>query len=155
MESKKNYHAHIHLGKTTDTLDTEGKIIQTVSIPELSNPKINDVLNSFTGTIMQTPPYFCALKKNGVPLYKFARNDIFIRMRPRPVYIYDIKIISYKKPILKIDIVCGKGTYIRSLGSDIAKALGTVGYLVALSRERVGIYNKRNSFDLEEIVGDY
>ena len=154
MGYDKSYRAHIQMGDMTDTLDTEGQIIQSIPVPSLTEENIKSALKRFIGRIMQVPPYFCALKKNGVPLYKFARSDIFIRMKPRPVDVYSLKLVSYKNSVIVIDILCGKGTYVRSLGLDIAKSLGTTGYLTALSRQSIGDFNKENSISLEHLIED-
>jgi len=153
MQSKKQYTATLKLGALTDTLDTEGEIINRKDVPNLTDDIIHKSLSMFVGTIDQRPPFFSAVKMKGIPLYKYARDDIFIRVKKRPVQVYSIELISYNQSTLVLDITCGKGTYIRSLGSDIASSLGTVGYLSALSRDRIGTFYKQNSIKYEEISG--
>ena len=97
---------------------------------------------------MQRPPAFSALRKNNVRLYKLARKDVYINLKPREVEIYSIELISFKTNLIEIEVMCGKGTYIRSLARDIAIKLGTYGYLKSLKRLSVGPYNKDNCLNI-------
>jgi len=151
MNLKKTYVGTIQLGKTTDTLDPEGKILKTCPIPEITGDKIETVLSEFTGEICQIPPMFSALKKKGVPFYKLARKGRFITPLPRKVQIYKSQLIAFSRDILTIKVECGRGTYIRSLANDISKALGTVGYLTKLVRTQVGEYDESQSVKLKNI----
>ena len=96
------------------------------------------------------PPYFSALKFKGIPLYKYARKDIFIRKKARSIFIDEIKLLNINKNKISIYVKCAKGTYIRSLARDIADKLGTFGYLDTLSRVSLGPYNKDNSIKVDE-----
>ncbi len=147
----KTYIATLVIGKTTSTLDIEGKISKTKNIPNLSENKIKKVLESFIGESYQTPPMYSAKKINGVRLYKLARKNISINRKPVIIKIFSINFLSYKKPELRFVVSCSKGTYIRVLGSDIAKKLGTIGYLNKLIRTNVGKYKIKNSLKIEEI----
>ena len=151
MDLKKEYIAEIMFGYETDTLDKTGSVINKKKKIDLDRSKITDILNQFLGESEQTPPYFSALKFKGIPLYKYARKDIFIRKKPRSIFIDDIKLIKINKSIIQIYVKCGKGTYIRSLARDIAYKLGTYGCLSALSRISLGPYNRNNSIKLDEI----
>jgi len=151
MDLKKEYIANINFGCETDTLDNTGSIIKKKDCSALDKDKIIDILNQFIGNTEQIPPYFSALKFKGKPLYKYARKDIFIRKKPRMIFIDDIKLLKIKKSMIQIYVKCGKGTYIRSLARDIAYKLETYGYLDSLSRVSLGPYNKDNSLKIDEI----
>ena len=142
MDKEKEYLAEIQLGVETDTLDPTGKVVETANVPKLTEDKINLVLKEFIGEIKQEPPMFSALKVNGQPLYKLARKGIKIPREKRTVTIYDIKLIIFTNRTITLKVVCGRGTYIRSLAKDIAEKLNTVGHLASLKRTRIGEYNQ-------------
>lgn len=142
MDQEKEYLAEIQLGIETDTLDPTGKIVGTADVPELSEDEINLVLKEFIGEIKQEPPMFSALKVNGQPLYKLARKGIKFPRKNREVIIYDIQLINFIDRTITFKVVCGRGTYIRSLAKDIAEKLNTVGHLANLKRTRIGEYNQ-------------
>jgi len=150
MDKEKEYIADIRLGEETDTLDLTGKIVKRSSIPELTEEKILQVVNQFIGKIKQEPPMFSALKVNGQPLYKSARKGINIPRKKRLVRIYDINLISFNENTITLMVVCGRGTYIRSLAKDIARQLDTVGHLVSLKRTRIGEYEEKNCIDIND-----
>ena len=147
----KTYIATLVLGKTTDTLDPEGEINIIKKIPNLSKSKIKKIMGKFLGEIYQTPPMYSAKKINGVRLYKLARKNITIKRKPIVVKILSLELLSYNKPALKFKVSCSKGTYIRTLGKDIAQKLGTVGYLNKLVRTKIGEHNINDSLKIEEI----
>jgi tRNA pseudouridine55 synthase len=134
----KSYTATLQLGELTDTLDTEGEILERQSIPEMQQNKIEQVLNSFLGTSMQIPPMYSAKKVNGQRLYKLARKNIEVEREPVEVQIRDIHLIEFKENQITFSLTCSKGTYVRVLGKDIAEKLGTVGHLTSLIRTQVG-----------------
>ena len=133
MDKEKEYIADIQLGIETDTLDPTGNIVKTANIPGLSKEQIKMVLKIFIGNIKQEPPMFSALKVNGQPLYKSARRGINIPRKKRVISIHDIELIDFSKDIIRIKVICGRGTYVRSLAKDIAVKLNTVGHLIALN----------------------
>ena len=139
-DTDKTYTASIELGKTTNTLDPEGDVIEKKKIPRLSESKINKVLESFLGASMQTPPMFSAKKIGGVKLYELARKNIIVDREPTQINISDINLINFNETNIVFTVSCSKGTYIRVLGKEIAEKLGTVGYLNSLIRTRVGEY---------------
>lgn len=147
----KTYVATLVLGKTTDTLDPEGEVSIIKEIPNLSELKIKKIMKKFLGEIYQTPPMYSAKKINGVRLYKLARKNITIERKPIIVKILSLELLSYDKPELKFKVSCSKGTYIRTLGNDIALKLGTVGYLNKLVRTNIGDYDIKDSLKIEEI----
>ncbi|MCH5171949.1 MAG: tRNA pseudouridine(55) synthase TruB [Erysipelotrichales bacterium] len=141
----KQYIATLKLGIKTDTLDLEGKIIETKEVPELDKETITNVLKSFVGKLDQVPPMFSAIKCNGVPLYKLARSNIEVERKVRTIEIYKVRLISFKGDEIRFSVCCSKGTYIRTFGEQIAEKLGTVGHLIKLKRTKVGNFNLKDA----------
>ena len=148
--SDKSYIAELHLGKLTNTLDTEGDIIEKGIVPNLNEKKIVKVLDSFLGAQKQMPPMFSAKKHKGVRLYKLARKKIEVQRDEVDITINDISLISLLSNKIIFNVDCSKGTYIRVLGSDIAKSLGTIGYLTNLKRTRVGDFSIEDSVSIDK-----
>ena len=146
----KSYTAVIKLGEITNTLDTEGEIIETQLVPELSQVLIEKVLNSFLGSSFQTPPMYSVKKVNGQRLYKLARKNIEVRREPVEIQIKHISLDHFTESTLTFSVICSKGTYIRVLGKEIAVKLGTVGYLTSLIRTQVGGYSIDESQSIQE-----
>lgn len=139
--TEKEYTATMMLGEETDTLDTEGKIVKTLPVPDNCNTTcIQTVFNEFVGTYLQTPPMYSAKKVNGKKLYELARNNETVHRDPVPVTISELTLTDLSSPQVSFSVTCSKGTYIRVLAKDIAEKLGTCGYLVQLERTRVGDY---------------
>lgn len=151
LDSDKRYTATLKLGEQSDTGDTEGEIIKTLPVPELSVEKINQVLAAFQDDIEQVPPMYSALKHQGKPLYFYARHGIEIERPARAIRILDIQLVSFTSEEIVFDVHCSKGTYVRTLGEDIAKALGTVGHLTALHRTQTGSLLGDDMLTLEQI----
>lgn len=146
----KEYEATIELGKSSSTEDPEGDITEVSSIvPKIE--EIENVLSLFTGEIIQTPPIFSAIKIGGERAYKLARKGKKVEVPERKITIYDINIVSYSYPELKIVVRVSSGTYIRSLARDIGNNLKTGAYLKELRRTKVGNF----SIDDAESLGDY
>ena len=148
--SDKSYIAELQLGKLTNTLDTEGDIIEEVTVPDLNEKKIVKVLDSFLGAQKQRPPMFSAKKHKGVRLYKLARKKIEVQRDEVDITINDISLVSFLSNKIIFSVDCSKGTYVRVLGSDIAKSLGTIGYLTNLKRTRVGDFSIEDSVSIEK-----
>lgn len=148
--SDKSYIAELQLGKLTNTLDTEGDIIEEGIVPVLNEKKIVKVLNSFLGTQKQRPPMFSAKKHKGVRLYKLARKKIEVQRDEVDITINDISLVNLLSNKIIFNVDCSKGTYIRVLGSDIAKSLGTIGYLTNLKRIRVGDFLIEDSLSIDK-----
>ena len=149
LASTKRYHTTIHLGQSTTTGDVEGEVLFSQAVPALSREKIQQVLTTFLGNILQVPPMYSALKKDGRPLYELARKGIEIEREARPVTIDAIELLSFTDQSLTLDITCSKGTYIRVLGEDIAKALGTFGHLTYLHRIKTGHFDLIPSYTID------
>ncbi len=153
MDLEKEYVAVVKLGITTDTLDPTGTVVKTASVPSLSEEKIMEILDRFTGMIDQVPPMFSALKVNGTRLYQLARSGKTILREPRRVMINKINLIGWNPPDeIILQVICGKGTYIRSLAADFAQSVNTVGHLTALERTRVGPYTKKDAVRIDQLT---
>ena len=155
VEHKKTYIAVLKLGTSTDTGDTEGKIIEEkkVNIENLTEDKVVFVLNEFLGKQIQTPPIYSAIKVNGKKLYEYARNEIEVEIPKRKIEIYNIKLIQLDKneKEIKFEVECSKGTYIRTLCEDIAKKLDTIGYMKSLTRTKVNNFKLEDTITFEEL----
>ena len=151
MEMEKEYVVDIILGKRTDTLDSTGKITAIKKCPSLNGKIIDKALNQFIGEIDQIPPMFSALKHKGKRMYSLARKGIKIKQNPRKIIIHSIELLSYKDNFISIKVICGKGTYIRSLARDIGHKLNTEGYVDSLVRSRVGSFDKLASISAEDL----
>lgn len=155
----KEYEVTLQLGIKTDTADSEGNIVEKQDLSEdfikdiLNKENLQKVLQSFIGKQEQIPPMYSAIKVNGKKLYEYARNGQEVDLKPRQIEIYNIELLEIKEKERQIKFVvsCSKGTYIRSLCEDIAKKLGTVGYMKELNRTKVGDFYIENSVTLEEI----
>lgn len=149
LASNKKYIATLKLGQATDTGDKDGKIILDQPVPNISEQEINSAFKAFTGNISQIPPMYSALKHKGKPLYEYARKGIEIERPAREITIFSLEYIWFKNNVLKFEIHCSKGTYIRTLGEDIAKHLNTIGHLIALHRTQAGdiTTDKMQTFD--------
>jgi tRNA pseudouridine55 synthase len=148
MDTTKAYRAVIELGFATDTYDATGNITQRGDSSGVSLPQIEKTLAAFRGNIRQTPPMFSALKHGGRPLYKFARAGITLERKSRPVTIHRLDLISFRPPLLELEIECSKGTYIRSFAHDIGEALGCGAYLKDLVRTRSGTFDIKDAVTL-------
>lgn len=137
LEADKTYLAKVHLGVTTTTGDTEGEIVETRPV-EVTKEQIEAALAKFRGPIMQVPPMYSALKRDGKALYEYAREGVTLEREARPVTIHDLEMLDYEAPFLTIRVTCSKGTYIRVLGEDIGAELGCGAHLNQLRRIGVG-----------------
>lgn len=147
----KEYIAVMKLGEKTDTLDTEGTIILTVKDFSLERKEIEDVIERFKGSILQSPPMYSAIKIKGQPLYKLARQGIVVDRPQRKVNIHRIEIMEFTSPMLTIKVSCSKGTYIRTLCDDIGDALDVGAHIVALRRTGIGDIRIEDSITMDEL----
>lgn len=150
-DKDKTYIAELLLGKETDTQDITGCVLNEGDILNLQEEVVKDVIFSFTGNYDQIPPMYSALKVNGKKLYELAREGIVIERKARRVEIKEIKILSINLPVVRMEVTCSKGTYIRTLCHDIGEKLGCHGCMKSLIRSRVGIFSLDSSLRLEEI----
>ena len=149
VNEKKSYNATLFLGEETDSLDNEGEIVKRKSVPKLNEDLVIKILNSFLGRYIQKPPMFSAKKVNGVRLYKLARKKIEVERDDQNCTIYDISLKGIESNVIEFAVTCSKGTYIRVLGSDIAKKIGTVGYLTKLTRTSIGKHSLSRSLTIK------
>lgn len=160
MEGRKQYIAEFTLGEQRDTGDDSGTLVKTMPVPELSEAKLKEVLQSFLGKQIQLPPMYSAVKINGQKLYQLARKGVEVERKARPIEIYKLELLDAKLPTESISakysftvaVECSKGTYIRVLGEDIATALGTCGTMSFLLRTQVGSYLLNEAHTLQEIA---
>jgi tRNA pseudouridine55 synthase len=151
FDETKKYQAVIRMGITTDTYDSTGKVIEEKDASQINPEQIKETLKLFHGTITQIPPMYSALKYNGKPLYKLARTGIEVERESRPVRIDNLQIIDWQPPLLTLDIVCGKGTYIRSLAHDLGQKLGCGASMQNLARLRVGPFKIEEALTLPQM----
>ncbi len=151
----KIYVSTIQLGKKTDTLDSEGNIIEekAVDIKLLNKENVQKVLDFQKGKQTQTPPIYSAIKVNGKKLYEYARKGVEVEIPKREIEIYNIELlnINEKDKTIEFKVHCSKGTYIRTLCENIAENLGTIGYMKELNRVQVGQFNLSQSVTVEEL----
>lgn len=152
LEADKTYEAVVHLGISTATGDTEGEVLKTSEVT-VTREQIETVLGRFRGEIAQVPPMHSALKRDGKPLYEYARAGITLEREPRRVIIHALKLLSYQQPYLSLRVSCSKGTYIRVLGEDIGAALGCGAHLKTLRRTRVGMLSLDHAVTLDALAG--
>ena len=148
---QKEYRAVMKLGVMTDTLDADGRVLETRTYVPPSREELLRVMRSFTGTIMQQPPVYSALKVAGVPSYKLARQGKQVELKPRPVTIGSLELTSYEDPFAGFTVSCSKGLYVRSLCADIGTALGTGAHLVSLARTRSGHFTLAEAVTIERL----
>ncbi|MEW6518465.1 MAG: tRNA pseudouridine(55) synthase TruB [Thermodesulfobacteriota bacterium] len=141
MDGEKEYTATLRLGIETDSQDLTGMVVGRHEVSGLSRAAIDDCVAGFAGEQLQQPPCFSALKYQGKPLYYYARKGIKVEKEPRPVFIREIETLAWQDDQLRIRVVCGKGTYIRTLAADIGAALGCGAHLVELRRMRNGRFS--------------
>ena len=147
----KEYEATIKLGEFKDSMDITGKTVESMDIPNLTKVEIEKVLLSFKGKSMQTVPLTSAVHVNGKRLYEYAHKGKSIELPSREIEVYDIELLDYTSDEITFRVNVSKGTYIRVLGADIAKKLGTVGYLKSLRRTAVGPFNVSEAVRINDL----
>ena len=150
LEADKTYDAVVHLGITTTTGDTEGEAVETRPV-NVTVEQIEAALAKFRGPILQVPPMYSALKRDGKALYEYAREGITLEREARPVTIHKLEMLAYDAPMLTIRVTCSKGTYVRVLGEDIGAELGCGAHLNALRRIQVGSLTVDGMVTLEQL----
>ena len=150
LEAVKSYQAVIMLGEQTDTGDAEGQVIATALVPTLSPDKLANVAQQFLGKQRQIPPMYSALKKDGKKLYELAREGIEIVREARHIELSQLTLQPLSPNELQLNVTCSKGTYVRVLGEDIAKTLGTLGHLTVLRRTTTGDFSIDKAISLAD-----
>jgi len=152
LEGDKVYRFQISLGQRTSTGDVEGEVVENAPVPPLAPGAIEEVLKHFVGDTLQIPPMYSAIKQDGQPLYRLARAGKTVERQPRPIRIEALELLGRPEPnTLDCRVTCGKGTYVRVLAEDIARALGTVGHVSLLRRERVAPFEAAQMLDLATV----
>ena len=153
LSGSKRYSARLHLGVETDTLDRTGTVVEEVPVPaHLDEPVISSAVEHFKGPQQQVPPVFSALKHNGKPLYRYAREGKTVEKPPRDIEIFDIRVVCIDLPYIDIDVACSGGTYIRTLAVDIGKKLGCTAHLDGLRRTGACGFAVEDAVDVESVV---
>ncbi len=147
MAQEKEYTGSITLGAVTPTYDLESLPVQPKDYSLLTDDMLHKATEQFIGDIQQLPPIYSAIKKDGVALYELARRGVDVELKPRSIQIKSFEITSIELPVVHFKVICGTGTYIRSLANDYGAALGCGGYLSSLCRTRIG------AIKIEEAVG--
>jgi tRNA pseudouridine55 synthase len=147
VDATKTYVADVTLGVVTDTYDAEGEVVASADASGVTREAIECALAAFRGGFEQVPPAFSAIKRNGVPLYKLARRGEDVVLQPRSVRVDRLDLLAWQPPLLRLEIDCAKGFYVRSLAHDLGAVLGVGGMLSGLVRTRVG------AFDIDKAVG--
>jgi tRNA pseudouridine55 synthase len=155
MAGVKGYLTTVDLSQVSTTDDLEGEKTEVVPDQIPSREDIEDACQKWVGDVMQTPPIYSAIKVNGKRAYAMARKGEEVILESRPIRIESIEVVSYDWPMLTIDVVCGKGTYIRSLGRDIGAEVGAGGMLTALRRTRVGRFTLDDAVQLEDVPNPF
>lgn len=148
----KEYIATLELGATTPSFDCELPIDATFPTEHITRDLVDNVIPQFTGEIWQVPPAYSAVKVDGKRAYDYAREGQEIELKPKLLVIDEIEVLEFSSPILKVRVVCSKGTYIRALARDIGLALGSGAHLTALERTRIGDVKLSDCWDIEDLV---
>jgi tRNA pseudouridine55 synthase len=148
---RKRYEAVLQLGFATTTGDPTGIPTESTPVPELTAEQLDQVARNFKGEILQVPPPFSAKKVEGKRAYRLARRGQPVNLTPVKVSVYELKLTMLDDCRIKLEVECSSGTYIRRLGENIAKALGTCGHLSSLKRTRIGDYRVDNSVTIEQL----
>jgi tRNA pseudouridine55 synthase len=157
IDASKTYRTTVRLGFASNTGDAEGELTQvsTRNLESITEDEVKRVCAQFVGEIQQVPPMFSALKKDGKPLYEYAREGIELDRPARTLLIHQLDVIKFEhnnaQCIIELEVNCSKGTYVRTLGEDIAKALGTAGYLTELRRTAIGDLKVERAYTLEAL----
>jgi tRNA pseudouridine55 synthase len=156
LEADKTYVAQVRFGCRTDTGDAEGLVIEELPLPVFENQAdiqkaLDTLLPQFTGAISQVPPMYSALKRDGKPLYEYARAGVELERTPRDIVIHKIRWTDVQWPQATLEVTCSKGTYIRVLAEDLGGALACGAHLVGLRRTEVGHLSLERSFTMESI----
>lgn len=151
LSAEKAYRATMQLGSATDTGDTEGSVTSEMPVKAVDEDTILSAMDCFTGDIEQVPPMYSALKHQGRPLYRLAREGKTVERKPRRVTVHEIHLVAREAHSITFELRCSKGTYVRTLAEDIAHRLGTCAHLVALRRLWVEPFEEAEMVSLEQL----
>ncbi len=151
MSEDKEYVGTMKLGETTDSQDSDGEVLETRPVPEFAATQIDAAFATFHGDFYQTPPMVSAIKKDGVPLYKLARQGKTVEREPRFVHVYGHQILALRLPEIDFRVVCSKGFYVRTYAHDIGQELGCGAHLRALRRTKSGRFTVDGAITVDEL----
>lgn len=151
LDADKYYRARVRLGVTTDSGDADGKVLETKPVPEISDEALEQVLDNYRGEITQVPSMFSALKVDGQPLYKLARQGVEVEREARPVTIYELEVQDRSGDELTLDVRCSKGTYVRTLAEDIGRELGCGAHVAGLRRLAAGPFKIEETVSIQQL----
>ncbi len=151
---QKMYLATVKLGQETNTFDAEGEVVAERPYRHITAAHLQDALPQFQGRIQQRPPLYSAIKQNGQPLYKLARQGKTPHIPTREVIIHQLELLDFEPPRANLRVVCGSGTYIRSLAHDLGRALGCGGHITALRRAAVGDFSVAQAVPLADLTAE-
>jgi tRNA pseudouridine55 synthase len=152
MGDDKVYEGTVKFGEATDSHDSDGELTGSLPVMPMTMEQLNEEAATFVGDQMQTPPMVSAIKKNGVPLYKLARQGLEVEREPRLIHIYHFRFTEYAEPLGKFRVACTKGTYIRSLAHDLGQKLGCGAHLTALRRCASGKFEVADALPLKALL---
>ncbi len=151
MSEDKEYTGTLRLGETTDSQDADGKVIETHPVPDFSKEQIEQAFQKFTGDFYQIPPMISAIKKNGIPLYKLARQGKSVEREPRLVHVYTFEVKDIRLPEVDFRVICSKGFYVRTYAHDIGQVLGCGAHLSSLRRTKSGKFSIEGAVTVEQL----
>ena len=152
QQGLKIYRTTFRLGESTDTYDADGQVLHSAPVPELDLTALNRAMDAFRGDILQTPPMYSAIKHKGRALHELARAGIQVERKARAVTIFDLTIEEWRSPDLTVQITCTPGTYVRSIGHDLGKALGCGAHVRSLRRVASGTWRVEDAIGLEDLM---
>ncbi len=154
LDADKGYRSTFQLGVRTTTSDADGEVISEATTADLTIAQVEQALQKFVGDIFQVPSMFSALKHQGQPLYKMARQGLEIERKPRPVTVHSIDLLAFRagpRAEVDVEIRCSKGTYVRSIAEDLGAALGCGAHVKTLHRMATGAFNEQQTVTLEAL----
>lgn len=151
LDADKSYRARMRLGVTTDSGDADGEVTETKPVPEISDDALDHVLDNYRGEITQVPSMFSALKVDGQPLYKLARQGLEVEREARPVTIYELEVQDRSGDEFTLDVRCSKGTYVRTLAEDIGRDLGCGAHVAGLRRLAAGPFKIEETVSIQQL----
>ena len=151
QQGRKRYVGRFRLGQRSDTEDIEGEVVPAGDWSGVTRQQIEQLIPEFLGSILQTPPQISALKVGGQRAYKLARRGVVVELKPRPVDVFSLKMTDFHPPEFELDVECGTGTYIRSLGRDIGERLGCGAVMSGLSRTAIGPFRLEDAVSLDSL----
>ena len=151
LEANKHYTVTGKLGETTASADSEGAILEKREVKNIDAQRIEEILPKFRGKILQLPPMYSAIKHKGQPLYKLARQGIEVERQPREVTVYELNLLELSGELFKLEMRCSKGTYVRTIVSDIGEILGCGAHVIELRRLAVGPYQTNQMVVLQKL----